>query len=237
MSYRSCTSLIWYWIDLFICIFVTGNPYLVARADEPPQHPPPQQHPHTCGQDVIRSGRSLKIVVTPCRPSSESLFLIVTVQQLFWLFCSCHLGGTHGYNEVGGGGGRARGWGRGLDAGVQKYRGRGWTRGGWGTHCMTIHYPGGASLPVTYSVHVPRSFLRTYLGVGLTSLGLWPSSWAVLLPWSLGGGGGGGGESVERGTPPNLGGPDPLPSHCLHGYLIFVIFLYFEQWVTTKLGG
>ncbi len=64
--------------------------------------------------------------------------------------------------------------------------------------------PGGSGLPVTYSVHVPGSFLHTYLGVGLASCGLRASSWAVLFPGVPGvGGGGGAGKAVD---PPNLGG-------------------------------
>ncbi len=64
---------------------------------------------------------------------------------------------------------------------------------------------GGSSLPVTYSVHVPRSFLHTYPGEGRTSRGLTASSWAVLLPGFLGGGGGGE-RFGKAGNPPNLGG-------------------------------
>jgi hypothetical protein len=58
--------------------------------------------------------------------------------------------------------------------------------------------PGGSGLPVTYSVHVPGSFLHTYLGVGLASCGLRASSWAVLFPGVPGEGGGR--EPVRRWT-------------------------------------
>jgi hypothetical protein len=55
---------------------------------------------------------------------------------------------------------------------------------------------------MTYSVHVPGSFLHTYLGVGLASCSLRASSWAVLSPGFLGGGG----EVGKAVDPPNLGG-------------------------------
>jgi hypothetical protein len=70
---------------------------------------------------------------------------------------------------------------------------------------------GGSGLQVTYSVHVPGSFLHTYLGVGLASFGLRASSWAVLFP-GVPGGGGGGRESVRRWTHLTWGaGPATVP--------------------------
>jgi hypothetical protein len=71
--------------------------------------------------------------------------------------------------------------------------------------------PGGSGLPVTYSVHVPGSFLHTYLGVGLASCGLRASSWAVLFPGVPGGGGGR--ELVRRWTHLTWGAvPATVPS-------------------------